>query len=93
MTADVLVIVDFYDANQTQRNAFANQIGANNWKHHPRLANAYFASIDEVASDEVLVARSEDEMSQAAKLAGIEQWDATCIVGDPGWLSKTPCCS
>ncbi len=92
MSSDVLVVIDFYDANQTQRNSFAAQIGASDWQHHPALANSYYASFDDDAPDEVLVTRSEDQLRQAVHKAGIEQWDATCIVGDTGWLREVAGC-
>ena len=88
MSAEVLVVMDFYDANQTQRNSFAAQIGAIEWQHHPLLANSYYASVGDDAPDEVLVTRSEDQLRQAIHKAGISQWDATCIVGDTGWIRE-----
>ena len=92
MSSDVLVVIDFHDADQTQRNLFAAQIGASDWRHHPTLANAYYASYDDGAPDEVLVTRSENQLQQAVHRAGIGRWDATCIVGDAGWLRDAACC-
>ena len=87
MSAEVLVVMDFYDANQTQRNSFAAQIGAIEWQQHPWLANSYYASF----GDDALVTRSEHQLRQAIHKAGIAQWDATCIVGDTGWIREASC--
>lgn len=93
MAAEVLVVMEFYDADQTQRNAFAAQFSARRWKHHPALANAYITSFNEGYEDAVMVAASEIDIDHATRIAGIEQWDATCIVGDPGWLPELACCA
>lgn len=93
MSAEVLVVMEFYDADQTQRNAFAAQFSARRWQHHPALANAYFTEFEDGYEDEVMVAASELDMDRAAQIAGIERWDATCIVGEPGWLPEPACCA
>lgn len=93
MSADVLVVMDFYDADQTQRNAFAAQVERSRWQHHPVLANAYYTSWPEQADDEDVVRESEIDMKNAATLAGIDRWDATCILGEPGWLPEMACCA
>ena len=92
MPADVLVVMDFYDADQTQRNAFASIVQEDSWRHHPALANAYYASWEDASNDDETVRQSESDMNQAAVLAGIERWDATCILGEPGWLPDVACC-
>ena len=92
MPADVLVVMDFYDADQTQRNTFASVVEKSCWQHHPTMANAYYTSWDDACHDDEVVRQSEFDMSQAAVLAGIERWDATCILGDPGWLPDAACC-
>ena len=93
MSAEVLVVMEFYDADQTQRNAFAAQFSARRWQHHPALANAYFTEFEDGYEDAVMVAASELDMDRAAQIAGIERWDATCIVGEPGWLPEPACCA
>ncbi len=89
MPADVLVVVDFHDADQTQRNAFAVEVEGYDWLHHPTMANSYYTSFSDEAPDVVLVRRSENQMREAAEKAGINKWEATCIVGDTGWMPKT----
>ena len=93
MSADVLVVMEFYDADQTKRNAFAAEIEASRWQHHPVLADAFFTFWGDAAEDEVVVQESENDMKHAAQLAGIEQWDATCILGEPGWMPEVACCA
>lgn len=93
MSAEVLVVIEFYDADQTQRNAFAAQFKARCWKHHPALANAYTTTFEDEVDDAVMVKASENDMQHAVQVAGIERWDATCIVGEPGWLPELACCA
>lgn len=77
-----LVIVDFLDAHQTSRNLFAEQIYAQDWRRYPGVANAYCTTFLSDAPDEDLVAQTEADLMQAAEGAGIEEWDAVCLLDD-----------
>ncbi len=77
-----LVIVDFLDAHQTLRNVFAEQIYAQDWRRYPGVANAYCTTFLSDAADEELVAQTEADLLQAAENAGIEEWDAVCLLDD-----------
>ncbi|MES2788749.1 MAG: hypothetical protein V4719_03940 [Planctomycetota bacterium] len=77
-----LVIIDFLDAHQTSRNAFAEQIYAQEWRRYPGVANAYCTTFLGDAPDEDLVAQTECDLLQAAEGAGINEWDAVCLLDD-----------
>lgn len=86
MPADVLVVIDFHDADQTQRNAFATAIATSGWTHHPKMPNAFYKSFPSTQSDDELTARSELDIAQAAESVDLNPWNATCVIGDDGWL-------
>jgi hypothetical protein len=77
-----LVIIDFLDAHQTQRNTFAEYIYAQDWRRYPGVANAYCTTFLGDAPDEELIAQTEGELSQAAEDAGLAEWDAVCLLDD-----------
>ena len=77
-----LVIIDFLDAHQTLRNRFAEQIHAQDWRRYPNVANAYCTTFRSDAPDEDLIAQAEADLLQAAEDAGIEDWDAICLLDD-----------
>ncbi len=84
MPADVLVVVDFHDADQTQRNAFAAQIFSAGWNHHPMMPNTFYKSFRSPQSDEELTTCSESEIANVAMQVDLRPWEATCIIGEPG---------
>ena len=77
-----LVIVDFLDAHQTLRNIFAEHIYAQDWRRYPGVANAYCTTYLGDAPDEDLIAQTEADLMQAAEGAGIDEWDAVCLLDD-----------
>lgn len=85
MRADVLVVLDFHDANQTLRNAFARSFHESGWRHHPSMANSFYKRDLLASSDDELTELCEDCVRQSAAGIGLERWDATCILGEPGW--------
>lgn len=85
-----LVIVDFLDAHQTVRNAFSEQIHAQDWRRYPGVANAYCTTFIGDAPDEDLVAQTEADLQQAAEGAGIDEWDAVCLLDDTEIVMTEP---
>ena len=77
-----LVIIDFLDAHQTLRNAFAEEIHAQDWRRYPGVPNAYCTTFVGEAPDEDLVAQTESELMEAAERAGLNEWDAVCLLDD-----------
>ena len=75
-----LIVINFYDAHQSLRNAFAKLIQQEQWARYPGLPNAYCTTYLTDESDDVLVDQAEADLSSAAIAAGIEEWDACCII-------------
>ncbi len=87
MNTLVLVVVNFFDAHQTQRNAFRSAVSIDGWRHYPQVPNAYYKKFCSEKSDEELVRCCEHDMAHAANEVGVQPWDANCIIGEHGWLS------
>ena len=77
-----LVIIDFLDAHQTLRNVFSEQIRTQEWRRYPGMANAYCTTFLGDVSDEDLVTQTEADLWEAADKAGIDKWDAVCLLED-----------
>lgn len=79
---NALIVINFYDAHQSLRNTFAKLIQLEQWARFPGIPNAYCTTFVSDASDEDLVEHAESDMSSAAIAAGIEEWDACCVLED-----------
>lgn len=77
-----VVVIDFLDANQTLRNAFAEWIQAYEWERYPGMANAYCITYDSDACEADVVAQTEFDLMSAAHGAGLRAWDAVCLLDD-----------
>lgn len=91
-----LVVMDFLDANQTLRNAFARWIHTYDWERYPGMANAFRTTYHTDACDADVVALTEADIVSAAYGAGIRAWDAVCllnesvvVISDPGRQRST----
>lgn len=79
---NALIVMNFYDANQTLRNHFAELIQLEQWIRYPGVPNAYCTIYVSDAPDAALVEQAESDMASAALAAGIEEWDAYCVLED-----------
>lgn len=79
MTIGAYVCVEFPDANPFQRDSFETAMLDRQWVP---MYQGFCAAIQGSDSEEVLMSTIESSIGECAEDAGIEEWDAICIIAD-----------
>ncbi len=84
MSLKVLVTVELCGMYEMRRREFAVEMSKRKWVRFPSATttNAYCVEFPDLGSEPDAVASAEADIAEAAKAAGIYNWDAVCVVQD-----------
>ena len=82
MKLKVLLTVDLHNADSSKRDAFDEAMGKKKWKKLKDVTTTYKASFEEGVSAGVAIETTKKDVKNAAKEAGISEYDAACLASD-----------
>lgn len=77
-----LVIVNFFDADQTLRNHFAERMLDLDWCRYPGVANSYVTTILGKWDDDQIADSVEEDLQSCAEAVGLTEWDSILVLNE-----------
>jgi len=80
MWLDVTLLVTLLGNDASRRNQFDTAMLRRGWSKDPQADDAYRAGMTDVGSDDDVVQLCERDVKQSAYVAGVSQFQATCLI-------------